>query len=227
MAAPQTDNIHYDALVERLFPNFQPAKQVWPVHTRLAIWLMLELGILLAGLATHRSDLSQKLQSTQYLLELGVFIAMGTVAAVLALKTAIPGREAERKELALLTIMALAAITLISCEPSSDSASLSQFIHVGIKCALFTGMFAALPWIGLFWAVRRGAPLALQTAGALIGVAAFAFAFAIGRLRCPIEDSLHFLIWHMLPGFLGMLLSILAGMGWLRRKRSAPLPRTR
>ena len=87
-------------------------------------------------------------------LELGVFIAMGTVAAVLDLKSAVPGREAERKELALLTIMALAAITLISCEPSSDTASLSQFIHVGIKCAFFTVMFAALPWIGFS---RQGA----------------------------------------------------------------------
>jgi hypothetical protein len=227
MVAPQIDNVRYDALVERLFPNFQPAKPMWSVHIRLAIWLTLELGILLVGLATHRADLSQKLQSTQYLLELGIFIAMGIVAAVLALKTAIPGCEANRNELALLTIMALAAITLISCEPSSGTASLAQFIHAGIPCSLFTCMFAVLPWLGLFWAVRRGAPLALQTAGALIGVAAFAFAFAVVRLRCPIEDSLHFLVWHMLPGFLGMLLSILAGMAWLRRKRLASLSRTR
>jgi hypothetical protein len=225
MAAPQTDNIHYDALVERLFPNFQPAKPVWPIHTRLAIWLTVELGILLAGLATHRADLSQKLQSAQYLLELGIFIAIGTVAAVLALKTAIPGREATRNELVLLSTVALAAIALISCEPSHNT-PLAEFIYAGIPCAVFTVMFAALPWIGLFWAVRRGAPLALQTAAALIGVAAFAFAFAVGRLRCPIEDSLHFLIWHMLPGFLGVLLSILAGISWLRRKRSAPLPGT-
>jgi len=226
MDAPQTDNIHYDALVERLFPDFQPAKPVWPVHTRLAIWLMLELGILLAGLATHRADLSQKLQSAQYLLELGVFIAMGTMAAVLALKTAIPGREATRNELVMLSTVALAAIALISCEPSHNT-PLAEFIYAGVPCAVFTGIFATLPWLGLFWAVRRGAPLALQTAGALIGVAAFAFAFAVGRLRCPIEDSLHFLIWHMLPGFLGVLLSILAGISWLRRKRSALQPRTR
>jgi hypothetical protein len=226
MVAPPTDDIRYDALVERLFPNFQPVRPLWPVHTRLAIWLTLALGILLVGLATHRTDLPQKLQSTQYLLELGVFIAMGTVAAVLALKTAIPGREATRNELVLLSTVALAAIALISCEPSRNT-SLAEFIQAGIPCALFTGMFAALPWLGLFWAVRRGAPLALQSAGALIGVAAFSFAFAVGRLRCPIEDSLHFLIWHMLPGFLGVLLSIFAGMGWLRRRRSAPTPRTR
>jgi hypothetical protein len=219
MVAPQSDNVRYDALVDRLLPNFQPAKPVWPVHTRLAIWLTLELSILLVGLASHRADLAQKLHSNQYILELGVFIAMGTLAAVLALKTAIPGREAKRSELALLATAALAAIILILREPLSDTVSLAQFIQVGIKCALFTGMFAALPWLGLFWAVRRAAPLAVRTAGGLIGVAAFSFALAVGHLRCPIEDSLHFLIWHMLPGFAGVLLSILAGMGWLRRKR--------
>ncbi len=226
MDAPQTDNVRYDALVDRLFQNFQPAKPVWPIHTRLAIWMALELGILLVGLATHRADLSQKLQSVQYLLELMVFIVMGMVAAILALKTAIPGREATRIELALLSAVALAAIALISCEPSYNVTSLAEFIQAGIPCAFFTATFAALPWLGLFWAVRRGAPLALQTAGALIGVAAFSFAFAVGRLRCPIEDPLHFLIWHMLPGFLGALLSILAAVAWLRPRRVV-LPRTR
>jgi hypothetical protein len=227
MVAPQSDNVRYDALVERLFPNFEAARPVWPVHTRLAVWLTLELSILLVGLVSHRADLAQKLRSSQYLLELGVFVAMGTLGAVLALRTAIPGREAKRNELALLTIAAFAAIILISHEPSSDIGSLAQFVRLGIKCALFTGMFAALPWLGLFWLVRRGATLEAQTAGGLIGVAAFSFALAIGHLRCPIEDSLHFLIWHMLPGFLGVFFSILAGTGWLRRKRLAPLPRIR
>lgn len=223
MDASQTDDVRYDALVDRLIQNFRPAKRVWAVHTRLAIWLTLELGILLVGLATHRPDLSQKLQSTQYLLELAAFIVMGTVAAILALKTAIPGREATGIELALLLTVAVVAIALISCEGLHSNTSLAEFIQAGIKCALFTGMFAALPWFGLFWAVRRGAPFALQTAGALIGAAAFSFAIAVGRLRCPIEDSLHFLTWHMLPGFLGVLLSMLAGVVWLRRRSAVPL----
>jgi hypothetical protein len=227
MVGPQSDNVRYDVLVERLFPNFQAVRPVWPVHTRLAMWLTLELSILLVGLASHRVDLPQKLRSNQYLLELGIFVAMGTLAAMFALKTAIPGREAKRRELALLTIATLAAVILISREPSPEIASLAQFIHVGAKCALFTGMFAALPWLGLFWAVRRGATLAARTAGGLIGVAAFSFALAVGHLRCPLEDSLHFIIWHMLPGCFGVLFSILAGMGWLRRNRLAPLPRFR
>jgi hypothetical protein len=77
MAAPQSDNIRYDAMVERLFPNFQPARPVWPIPARLAIWLTLEFGILIGGLATHRADLPQQLRSDRYLLELGLFITQG------------------------------------------------------------------------------------------------------------------------------------------------------
>jgi hypothetical protein len=227
MAAPETNEIRYDSMVDRLFPNFEPAKPMWRVHTRLALWLTLELAILFIGLATPRADLPQKLHSARYLLELSLFIVMGTGAAVLALRTAIPGGEARRNELVLLAAVALSAIALISCEPSFDSASLAQFVRAGIPCALFTSIFAALPWLVLFWAVRRGAPLALRSAGGLIGAAAFSFAFAVGRLRCPIEDSLHFLTWHMLPGVVGVLLSISVADGWLRRRRLALVPRIR
>jgi hypothetical protein len=77
MAPPQADEIRYDIMVERLFPDFQPAQLLWSVHKRLVFWLVLEFGILLAGLAVHRPDLPQRLRSVQYLVELGVFLGDG------------------------------------------------------------------------------------------------------------------------------------------------------
>jgi hypothetical protein len=143
---------------------------------------------------------------------------MGAGAAVLALRTAIPGREPNRNEVSVVLAVGLSAIALIASGPSMIHVSLTQFIRAGIQCALFTSTVAAVPWIGLFWSVRRGAPLAPRPAGALIGIAAFSFAFILGRLCSPIEDSLHFLIWHMLPGVAGVLLSILAASAWLQRR---------
>src|SRR5262249_33287888 len=158
------------------------------------------------------------------LLELVVFITLGVSAAALALKSAIPGREPGRQELALISGVAISAIILISCEPSVRAASLATFMRAGIQCTMFTATVAALPWLALFWAVRRGVPLATSSSGALIGVAAFSFALAIGRLCCPIEDSVHFLIWHMLPGAVGLLISISAASAWLRRRSTAAGP---
>jgi hypothetical protein len=220
MSRPEIDNVRYDEMVGRLFPDFQPAVPLWPVYKRAAVWLTLEFAILVIGLAAPRADLGQKVHSVRFLMELGVFIAVGIGAAVLALRTAIPGREARQSEWALLLTAALTSIILIAGEPSSASASFAEFVRAGIRCAFLTGIVAALPWLGLFWAVRRGAPLDRQSAGAFIGVAAFSFALVVGRLGCPVEDSLHFLTWHMLPGAVGVLLSIFAGLSWLQRKKS-------
>jgi Negative regulator of sigma F len=125
----QTDEIRYDIMVERLFPDYQPAKLLWPVHKRLVLWLALEFGIVVAGFAVHRPDLLQRLRSTQYLLELGAFLAMGTGAAVLALRTAIPGCEPNRYELSVILIVALTGIGLIACEHSIMPVSLAHFIR--------------------------------------------------------------------------------------------------
>jgi hypothetical protein len=220
MVAPQAYEIRYDIMVERLFPDFQPAKPLWPVHKRLALWLALELAIVLAGLAEHRPDLPQRLRSIQYLLELGAFVVMGTGAAVLALRSAIPAREPNRSQLSPIVLVALIAIGLIAWGPSIVHVSLAQFIRAGIHCTIFTTTVAMVPWIGLFWAVRRGAPLAPRLASGLIGVGAFSFAFVLGRLCCPIEDSFHFLIWHIAPGVAGVLLSISAASAWLKRSGS-------
>ena len=61
----------------------------------------------------------------------------------------------------------------------------------------------------------------LNTEGALIGAAAFSFAFAASRLGCPIDNRLHILVWHVLPVFVATLLSIRAGAAWLQRERAS------
>jgi hypothetical protein len=227
MSGPDRDNFFDSGIFDRLFSDFQPAKPLWPLYGRLAVWLVLALGLVAVGISTHRADLPQKLGSASYLLELMTFIAMGTGAAVLALRAAIPGREPGLGELALLSMVAMVAIALISSEPSPEGVSLAQFVREGVPCLVFTGIFATLPWLSLFWAVRRGAPIAVGSAGTLTGVAAFSFALAIGRLRCPIQYSPHFLIWHMLPALLGVLLSFFAGAAWLGRHRPRWAARTR
>lgn len=227
MVGPQSDDIRYDIMVEQMFPDFRPAKPVWPVHKRLTLWLALELAIVIAALTAHRPDLPQRLHSVEFLLELGAFMAMSIGAAVLALKAAIPGREPNSNQLAVVLLLALTAITLISCDPSMVHVSLGRFIRAGMQCTIFTCTVAAMPWLGLFWAVRRGASLVPRSAGALIGIAAFAFAFAIGRLCCPIEDSLHFLTWHMLPGVAGVLVSISVANAWLQRRSLTSVPKNR
>ncbi|MGH8014472.1 MAG: NrsF family protein [Candidatus Binataceae bacterium] len=225
MVTSQTQEIRYDALLGRAIEELRPVKRIWPVNVRLALWLLLELAVL-AGIALTfpRADLYARLHNLHYLLVLGSFVVLGVVAASLALRTAIPGREASRLELTLVGGMALGAILVVSRGSFAINFSLGEFIRDGVPCMVCTGLWAALPWLMLFWAVRRAAPLSLNVAGGLIGAAAFAFAFAASRLACPIDGTLHILVWHVLPAAAGAGLSVLAGTAWLRKRRGPSLP---
>src|SRR5205823_10739027 len=103
--------------------------------------------------------------------------------------------------------------------PSGET-QLVIFLAAGLNCFACTVLLGAIPWCVLFWAVRKGMPLPTIKAGALVGVAAFSFAFAATRLGCAIDDSMHLLAWHVFPIAVGTAVSAVGGMAWLRRTRA-------
>jgi hypothetical protein len=220
MELPQPYDARCRAVVDRLSANFQPSKRLWPVNARLAIWLALEVAIIaLVVFAFPQPHLSAQLHQFPYAVELGSFLLVGTLAGALALRNAIPGREASIREIGLLCAVGVAAVILVLLEPIRASVSLDSFVASGLQCLTCTIALAALPWMALFWAVRRGVALAVEVTGGLIGAASFSYAFAASRLGCPIDDLRHILLWHVMPVFLGVALSTLAGIAWLRRTR--------
>jgi hypothetical protein len=204
-------------LVEALAATVRPVRPLWPVRVRLGLWLLLE-SIVLLWVATHTdNDFMRKLGHLDYALELAFFAAAATLAAMMALRVAIPGRSAGPREVALAIVLVLIGTALVMVgEPARTGYPLGEFLHVGIGCAVRTCVLAALPWLALWWAVKRGAPMRGAAAGALTGAAALLFAFALMRIGCPIDEPLHLVTWHLLPVLALTALSALAGAAWLR-----------
>jgi hypothetical protein len=212
-------------LVEALAATVTPVRPLWPVSVRLGLWLLLE-SIVLLWVATHTgNDFMHKLGHLDYALEVVFFATAAALAAMMALRVAIPGRSAGPREVALAVVLVLIGTALVVIgEPARTGYPLGEFLHVGIGCAVQTCVLAALPWIALWWAVKRGAPMRGATAGALTGAAALLFSFALMRIGCPIDEPLHLVTWHLLPALGLTVLSALAGAVWLRfrpRARSA------
>lgn len=210
-------------LVEALAAAVRPVRPLWPVRVRLGLWLLLET-ILLSWVASHTgNDFAHKLGHLDYALEVAFFAAAATLAAMLALRAAIPGRSVGPREAALAVMLVLAGSVLVALgAPARMGYPLGEFVRVGIPCALETCMLAALPWVALWWAVKRGAPMRAAAAGSLTGAAALFFAFALMRIKCPIDEPLHLVTWHLMPALAFTALSALAGAAWLRfRPRSA------
>ena len=129
---------------------------------------------------------------------------------------AVPGMASGRLA-TFAMLLGLAAAALVSFEPSSAFRSASDFVASGARCVLCILAFSTLPWIVLFVAVRRGAPLDTAVAGACAGTAALLFGAAAVRIACPIDEQVHLLTWHTLPIVMGAALSAVAGARWLGR----------
>jgi hypothetical protein len=227
--SPQSDHeVRHHALVEHLVAELRPVRRLWPVRLRLAIWIAIEAGVLLLVLRnTQRTDLAQQFRNPWYLFGVGGFAMSGAIGAAFALRSAIPGREPRRMDLGLLALLTVASALLFLHEPINLLMPIGTFIHEGLPCAFGIAMFASLPLLVLFWAVRRGAPLAGGAGGALAGAGAFLFSFAWMRVNCPIDEGLHLFMWHFLPALIGVALSACAGFLLFRRRSRVARPSSR
>jgi hypothetical protein len=212
------DTLHR-ALVDHLAANLQPSRPLWPVRRRLALWLAIEITVLADAMVVTGNDFAQKLMHPPYALEIGFFAASGLILAAMALSAAIPGRESRPWQTPLAVALVLGGTLMLFAVPMRTDTPLGQFVSVGSHCAFVTCARAILPWIVLWWAVRRGAPGDGRAAGAMVGAAAMLFSFAIMRIACPIDEPLHLVTWHFGPVVAVTLISTFAGAVWLRFPR--------
>ncbi len=223
--APDATPPWHQTFVDRLAADLRPVRPLWPPRIRLAVWLALESAVLgVVALSGVRPDLAAQLLDWRYLVEMGALLVVGVLSAAFSLRAAVPSLEPRRAESALTLVLAVAAGLGSLAQPMHAPETLAEFIAAGGPCAVKTALLAALPWIALILALRRGAPLVPMTAGALAGGAAFVLSFAMMRLACPMDERLHLLVWHVLPVAVGAGLSTVAGLVWLRRRYSRALP---
>lgn len=203
-------------LVARLDKGeFRRSSRLWSVGARLALWVSLEIAIALAvAIFAPRGDLYLRFGTLLYASEIVLFTAAGIVAAELALRSAIPGRQISAGEIAAFVAMTATAIVLVATGPSSKM-PLSEFLAAGERCLLCTFALAAAPWALLFLLVRRGAALREGMTGSMTGAAAFFFTIAVTRLGCPIDGAIHVLTWHVGSAFVAIALSAIVGHAYL------------
>lgn len=202
-------DIDYGTLINRAIKDFKPVKRLWPVRARLACWILLESAtLILAGAFLGYPALASAIDKTGLMLSSALAMLASIAAAFLALRGAVPGREVTSRELALLVAVIIGTL-VIGSDPLANVSGFSQSRMLAVQ--LFG--FAALPWLVLFWAVRRGVPLQPEKTGALVGLAVFSFALAI--LRLIGYQGLSALIWLGLCGILLTAVSAGAGRLWL------------
>lgn len=190
----------HQALVERILADARPVRPLWPPTVRLALWLVLEAGaIAVAARIGLRHDLAAQLVRPAFLAQLVAIGAAAACAAALALWSTVPGRAPAPRVVRLAALLGGAAVLLALFEPLDGRA---RTLAVCLRCAGSVLAFGLLPCAILLVALQRGAPLDAFAAAAYASSAAFLLAVAAVRVACPIDDRLHLLAWHVLPGAL-------------------------
>jgi hypothetical protein len=221
----RTHEDHHRALVSQLASEVKPTRRLRSVGVRLALWMLLEVGVL-GWVVTHTdNDFLHKLKQPVYAIEIVFFAGAAIISAILALRSTIPGRTLRVDEAILGAALVLAGTALLTLgEPIRTGYQLGEFLHIGLRCARETVALAATPWLLLWWLVSRGFPTRGRLSGSFVGAGAMCFSFAMMRIICPIDEPLHLLTWHLLPAFALIALSTWAGAAWLRFRRRAPRP---
>jgi hypothetical protein len=217
-ATPQVGHDeHHRALVRQLSSELTRCRPLWPVSVRLGLWVGLDVGVIAWVVINTTNHFVAKLNQPYYLIEVVFFMVAATVSAALALRSAIPGRAAATSAAVIaITLVLIATIAVTIAQPIDTNYQLGDFARTGLRCARVTLMLGALPWLALWWLVRRGAPLNGRLSGLFVGSGALLFSFAVMRIACPIDEPLHLLTWHLLPSLLVIALSAIAGSFWLR-----------
>ncbi len=203
----------HDDLVARLTSEARPVRRLWPPALRLAAWLLLAaLVMVIGGTFGLRDDVVDQVRRPLYGFEVATLLLAAAAAAAAALRAAVPGLDA-RRPVGLAVGLAGVGLALHIFAPTPTG----TVDVLGLRCAACVGLFGLLPWVALFVAVRRAAPLDGPETGAYLGAAAFLVGAAAVRVACPVDDGLHLLAWHAVPAVAWTAASTLVGAAWLGR----------
>jgi hypothetical protein len=205
----------YDSLIDRTIKDFKPVNRLWSAGTRLLFWTLLESAILALTVVCLGWDEARSLiHQSSVLLAIALLICGGFAAAFLALRGAIPGRGVTWAQLAVLIAVVSGAVSVgLTLSPVAEQ--FHELLDEGITSTLDFLALAAVPWLTLFWAVRRGVPLQPAKTGALVGLAASCWALADHRLISEAGAWSNHVLPAVFAGILVTCFSAVAGTFFL------------
>lgn len=167
-----------------------------------------------------RPDLAQALRRPLDFLGIVGLFFLASACLALAVRESLPGRRRSRGLVLTLRIgLAVAAVGLAAGfwgpQGLSDHWRIGSDA-VGIKCAVLVIALSVLPILGMMAALKKLAPMQPAKAAALAGLAAAALAALGVGLHCPIDEPIHWLLWHLTPIAVFASLVGMIGARWLR-----------
>jgi len=179
--------------------------------------LVVAFGLYMVALGP-RFNFGMYIQDPVVLAKTALPLALFALALPLGLRSVRPGAKAG---LAKQAIWAVPALTLglffwaFAVTPASER--MVDFLGHSIPVCLPAINLLSLPILaGLITALKRGAPVDPQKAGALAGLTAAALATALYSTFCTEDSPLFYAVWYTTGILITTALGAVAGARWLR-----------
>lgn len=192
-------NPQLEALMDRLAVNVQPVRPLddRPTMLALAALLLVTATLMLAWLGL-RADLMAGQPNPMFLLRCGTLAVLGLVSAGAVLAQAHPGvgrvSQGWKVAAAMALLFPLSGAVMAVDQPEHAMAMASA--ASGWECLRMSLAAAALCTVPMVLHLRRGAPVAPQRAGLLVGLAAGSLGALAYNLHCPYNSMVYTGLWY-------------------------------
>jgi hypothetical protein len=199
MMAEFSPNPQLEALMDRLAVNVQPVQPLEdrPTMLALAALLLVAATLMLAWLGL-RADLMAGQPNPMFLLRCGTLAVLGLASAGAVLAQAHPGvgrvDQGWKVAAAMALLFPLSGAVMAVDQPEHAMAMASA--ASGWECLRMSLATAALCMVPMVLHLRRGAPVAPQRAGLLVGLAAGSLGALAYNLHCPYNSMVYTGLWY-------------------------------
>ncbi|MBB4196520.1 hypothetical protein CCR94_09980 [Rhodoblastus sphagnicola] len=165
-----------------------------------------------------RDTFFASLGQPRFLFKFVFSLTMAASGLFLAWRLSRPGAVAGPAAKTLLLAPALVALASLA-EMATTPATLwpARMIgHNALHCLILIPLMALAPLLGLFAALRHGAPSDGRRAGAAAALAASGLSATLYAMNCPDDSPFFLAVWYMIAAALVVALGWLAGGRWLR-----------
>lgn len=195
-------------------PTRKPMASPW---RRAAKWLLglAVYSLLLFALIDPRPDLSQKLESLPFLLELALLVSMIATSTMSAATLSFPDVY-QRPTLAKLPGACFLLFVALMLYQWLTAPVIPSLAMVECMCTLFITIYAFLPAVWLFFMMRDATSTQPAFAGSVVVLSAFSLGALMLRISEPNDSIMHFIVFHYLPMLAAAYVGVVLGRKLLR-----------
>ena len=202
-------------LIRNLANQATPVRRLPSLSRRFGAWVILSLFAitLLIGMKGIQTPILERTGTPEFWVETFTLLCLFLFSTYAAFVLSVPGEEKSRlwRWMAFGGLLVWIGSLILRYGEFSTGNLLEAFNSLALKCGVSLVIMSILPSLGLFWMLKKAAPLDHKWSGMFTLLSSAALAALILHLRCLEFHAGHLLVGHVIPPLVLALVGAFAG----------------